>query len=184
MILFGVVLIASCTSTPPLDETAALEKGKRITSATFQALSARLSAAMKAGGPAHAVEYCSLKALPLVDSVSVSEGVHVKRTSDRLRAVHDSPDADEKRALQVMLDQWAQGNAGAVLSDVRMLGDSVAYYQPIFIASPTCLKCHGTAGMELDSAAFAEISQRYPDDAATGYKLGEFRGMWSVRWKN
>ncbi|MBK7297971.1 MAG: DUF3365 domain-containing protein [Flavobacteriales bacterium] len=184
MISFVLVGFASCTATAPLDETAALEKGKRITSATFQALSARLSAAMQAGGPARAVEYCSLNALPLVDSISVAEGVHIKRTSDRLRAVHDSPDADEKRALQVMLDQWAQGNAGTVLSDVRMLGDSVAYYQPILIASPTCLKCHGTAGLDLDSNAFAVITQHYPEDAATGYALGELRGMWSIRWKN
>lgn len=184
MIICVLAGLASCTATPPLDETAALEKGKRITSATFQTLSARLSAAMQAGGPAHAVEYCSLNALPLVDSISVAEKVHIKRTSDRLRAAHDAPDTDEKRALHEMLEQWAQGNAGAVLPGVRLLGDSVAFYQPIFIASQTCLKCHGTTGLDLDSNAFAAISQRYPEDAATGYQLGEFRGMWSIRWKN
>lgn len=182
--IFGVlVLLASCTSTPPLDEAAAMEKGQRIASATFQALSARLGAAMQEGGPAHAVQYCSLSALPLVDSVSAAEGVHIKRTSDRLRAAHDAPDADEKRALKVMLDQWAHGGTESVLTDVRLLGDTVAYYQPIYIASPTCLKCHGTAGQELDSTAYAAITEHYPGDAATGYQLGELRGMWSVRWK-
>ena len=184
MIICVLVGFASCTATSPLDETAAMEKGQRITSATFQALSARLSAAMQSGGPAHAVEYCSLNVFSLVDSISVAEGVYIKRTSDRLRAAHDAPDTDEKRAFHVMLDQWAQGSAGTILPDVRLLGDSVAYYQPIFIASPTCLKCHGTAGLDLDSNAFAVITQHYPKDAATGYALGELRGMWSIRWKN
>ena len=161
-----------------------MEKGQRIASATFQALSARLGAAMQEGGPAHAVQYCSLSALPLVDSVSAAEDVHIKRTSDRLRAAHDAPDDDEKRALKVMLDQWALGGAESVLTDVRVLGDTVAYYQPIYIASPTCLKCHGTAGQELDSAAYVAITEHYPGDAATGYQLGELRGMWSVRWKH
>lgn len=179
-----LVLLAACTAAPTLDESAALEKGQGIASATFKALSARLGAAMQSGGPAHAVEYCSLSALPLVDSISAAEGVHIKRTSERLRAPHDAPDADEERALQVMREQWEQGDAAAVLSDVRLLGDSVAYYQPIFIGSPTCLKCHGTAGLELDSAAYAAIAEYYPDDAAIGYELGELRGMWSVRWKH
>lgn len=138
---------------------------------------------MQAGGPAHAVEYCSLRALPLVDSISAAEGVRIKRTSDRLRAAHDAPDADEARALAEMMKQWEQGGAPNVHADVRLLGDSVAYYQPIFIASPTCLKCHGIAGQELDGAAHAVISERYPDDAATGYRLADLRGMWSIRWK-
>ena len=178
-----LVFIASCTATEPLDESAAMEKGQRIASASFQALSTRLGAAMQAGGPAHAVQYCSLSALPLVDSVSAAEGVRIKRTSDRLRAAHNAPDAGEKRALKVMLDQWVQGGSGSVLTNVRLLGDTVAYYQPIYIASPTCLKCHGTAGQELDSAAYVAITEHYPDDAATGYQIGELRGMWSVRWK-
>jgi hypothetical protein len=26
------------------------------------------------------------------------------------------------------------------------------------------------------------IEERYPDDRATGYELGDLRGMWSIRW--
>jgi len=178
-----LVLLASCTGVTPLDEAAALEKGQWIATASFQALSGQLSQAMQAGGPAHAVEYCSHRALSVMDPLSALHGARIKRTSDRLRAAHDRPDTDEQRALQVMVEQWERGAAAAVTPSVRLLGDSVAYYQPIFIASPTCLKCHGTAGVDLDSAAFAVIDQRYPQDAATGYQLGEFRGMWSIRWK-
>ena len=165
-----------------MDETAAIEKGQGIAKASFQALSGQLSAAMQAGGPAHAVEYCSLRAIPVLDSMSTLHGVRIKRTSDRLRAGHDRPDADEQLALRAMLQQWEQGGADPVTPAVRLLGDSVAYYQPIFIASPTCLKCHGTAGQDLDSAAYAVITRLYPSDAATGYRMGDLRGMWSIRW--
>lgn len=86
--------------------------------------------------------------------------------------------------LNELLTAWesSQGTLGRT-PVVRAHGDSIAYYRPIFISSPACLKCHGSAGEGLDSAAYAVIQQRYPLDQATGYVLGDLRGMWSIRWK-
>ncbi len=183
--LAGVILAASgCSSSlTASEEKAALEKGASLAEASFKALSAKLQHAMKEGGPAHAVDFCSLNALSIVDSLSITYGAHIRRTTDRVRASHDRPDAEEARFLNTMLDAW---KAGATAADFParavVQGDSIAYYQAIFINSPACLKCHGTAGGSLDASALALINERYPDDQATGYELGDLRGMWSIRW--
>jgi hypothetical protein len=167
----------------PWTEGPHVERGGAIAAETFKALSGRLSEAMAAGGPAHAVDYCSLKALSIVDSLAVHHGVRIKRTSDRVRAPHDAPDTHEAQRLRESLERIAQGTPAAELEAWAFtLGDSIAFYTPILIASPMCLLCHGTPENGLDSAAAATIRERYPHDMAMGYTMGEFRGLWSIRW--
>jgi hypothetical protein len=176
-----IFLVNACGTSRDFNEAAAVEKGRSIAGASFQTLMARVTSAMQEGGPAHAVQYCSLQALPLVDSLSQEHGVRIRRTSDRVRAPHDRPDADERRALEHYLHRLEIGEE-ASSPVVYVVGDSVAYYQPIFIVSPNCLKCHGTPDVELDASAYAEIQRLYPQDEAIGYSEGEFRGLWSLRW--
>ena len=182
--LASVLLVAGCDARlSEAEEKTALEKGVAIADASFQGLSAQLQQAMKDGGPAHAVEFCSLYALSIVDSLSAVHGAHIRRTSDRVRAPHDQPDAAEAQIMQAMLAEWDVGGRTPNVQPRAMVqGDSIAYYQPIFISSPACLKCHGTPGESLDASALAVISERYPKDQATGYDLGDLRGMWSIRW--
>ena len=180
----AVAASAGCgTGLSETAETAALAKGVAISDAAFQGLSAQLQHAMKEGGPAHAVEFCSLNALSIVDSLSAAHHARIRRTSDRVRSPIDAPDGEEARMMQAMLAEWEAGKtATAVSSRVVAHGDSIAYYRPIFISSPTCLKCHGIKGETADASALDAIAARYPADEATGYQLGELRGMWSVRW--
>ena len=182
---FAATLLASCTAPQtPFDEAAAIRRGQGIAKATFEQLFAQVKAKMETAGPTAAVEYCSVAALPLVDSLSTAQGIRIKRTSDHLRAPHDAPDADEQRRLSEVLALLAKGvKPMDIPPQALVLGDTIAYYQPILINMPTCLKCHGTQGMEVDSATVAMLAQRYPDDAAMGYAVGDFRGLWSVRWK-
>lgn len=160
-----------------------MEKGALLAEGSFKALSARLQQAMKEGGPAHAVDFCSLHALSIVDSLSNMHAAHIRRTSDRVRAPHDKPDAEEARIIKVMLAEWeAGGKKMNVPARALAHGDSIAFYAPIFISSPTCLKCHGDPDGSLEAAALSMIKERYPDDQAIGYELGDLRGLWSIRW--
>ncbi len=160
-----------------------MEKGGAIAAASFSALSARLALAMEEGGPSYAAAFCTIAAPLITDSMSGVHGVHVKRTSDRLRGPHNAPDTHEKERLNEALLRIAQGTPPAELGDqVFVLGDSIAFYRPIIIAMPLCLACHGEPGETLDSAAHAVIRERYPADAAIGYRPGDFRGLWSIRW--
>lgn len=193
--IYGVVFLVlqACGSGPERDRGSALsaderenaiQRGEVITQASFAALSSRLQQAMAEGGPAHAVDYCRTAAGPITDSMGVVHAARVKRTSDRLRSTANAPDAHEQERLDAIIKRLEAGTRpGGLEPEVHVLGDSIAFYKPILIASPLCLKCHGAAGSGLDSNAFAVIQERYPDDRAIGYGgVGRFRGLWSVRW--
>lgn len=180
----AIFAAAGCgTSFSETEEKAAIERGATLAEASFNALSARLQQAMKEGGPAHAVDFCSLNALPIVDSLSSTYGAHIRRTSDRVRAPHDKPDAEEARIMDAMLAEWeAGGRTPNVPARAIAHGDSIAFYAPIYISSPACLKCHGDPDGSMDASALSMINERYPDDQAKGYGPGDLRGLWSIRW--
>jgi hypothetical protein len=57
---------------------------------------------------------------------------------------------------------------------------STTFYAPIVIANPLCLQCHGTPEKDIAPATLEAIQKHYPKDQATGYQLGDLRGLWSV----
>lgn len=165
------------------EKEAALVRGREIAASAFQSLSGALQQAMAEGGPVHAVQFCAKAAQPLTDSLATAHGVRLKRTSHRLRNVANAPDAQERAQLEAYLAAVAGGTSpGALGGRANLLGDSIAVTLPILLNMPACLKCHGSAA-ELDGAAHALIRDLYPSDGATGFALGELRGIWSIRWK-
>lgn len=184
-LFFLPMFFLACTEgPPPLDEAAALQRGAEVVPKAFAVLSGRLQQAVQAGGPAHAVDVCSRQAVALLDSLGRVEGMRIRRTSDRIRAPHDEPDVREAMVLRDLLAQVGQGVRPAELQPrVEADADSVSYYHPILINMPTCLRCHGTPGSDIEPATFDAIAMRYPMDGATGYALGDLRGIWSLRWK-
>jgi len=194
----GLLVLQACGSGPGPDPGStlsaderlrAIERGEAIAQASFAALSGRLQQAMAEGGPirigpAHAVDYCWSAAAPIADSMGVVHAAHVKRTSDHLRSPANKPDAHEQGRLDAIIKRLETGTRPSELeAEVHLLGDSIAFYKPILIASPLCLSCHGVVGAGLDSSAYAVIQERYPNDRAIGYdEVGGFRGLWSVRW--
>src|SRR5690606_40078149 len=57
--------------------------------------------ALREGGPAYAIEFCSERALPITAAVqdSLAGGLEVKRTSTRIRQPANAPDSLEQEAL-------------------------------------------------------------------------------------
>jgi hypothetical protein len=45
---------------------------------------------------------------------------------------------------------------------------------------PLCLSCHGSAE-QISPAVKSVLAQHYPNDLATGYSVGQIRGVISVR---
>ena len=54
----------------------------------------------------------------------------------------------------------------------------MGYVEPIMV-QPMCLVCHGEA---LQPGVAAQIDERYPEDRATGFKAGDFRGVFWVEF--
>ena len=53
----------------------------------------------------------------------------------------------------------------------------VGYVEPIHLL-PMCLVCHGES---IDASLADRIREKYPDDRATGFREGEFRGLFWVK---
>ena len=56
---------------------------------------------------------------------------------------------------------------------VELPGDRYGWVEPLYVAPP-CLTCHGT---EVPAKLEAHIREVYPEDRATGFEAGEFRGV-------
>jgi hypothetical protein len=54
------------------------------------------------------------------------------------------------------------------------------YQRPIVLNNALCLRCHGEAGKDIAAADYAFIKQQFPQDQATGYRLGQVMGAWQV----
>ncbi len=164
----------------PAEQAAVIEEGDAASQALMGALQARLMAAMQEGGPAHAVRFCAEEALPVTDSVAASlgEGVEIKRVSFRHRNPKNAPDASEAEALRHFESAVAETGALPETWVQKTPAGELRYYRAITIAPP-CLTCHAGAE-ELDPAVRTALEETYPEDLATGYEAGDFRGLIRV----
>ncbi len=166
-------------SLTPSEKSEYLTRGSSIAKASFQALSGALQAQMKAGGPVNAVEFCNVRASPLVDSLMNEYGVAIRRTSTRFRNPVNKPTTLEHEYLARFDSIFKTGQEPR--GEVVKVADQVHYFQPIFV-SKACLKCHGTAS-DIGPETRRLLAERYPDDRATGFLAGDLRGMWSIEFE-
>ena len=158
----------------------ALEIGNELAKTSQGALSEKLIQSMKKDGVAESIKFCHEVASPLTDSLSSTYKATIKRTSNRLRNPRNQPDAIETQLLDAY--QYSFDNQLELKESVQMLDDkkSVLFTKPIMLNNPACLNCHGEPGKNLKDENNLLLKSLYPSDSATGYKLNDFRGMWSI----
>lgn len=144
----------------------------------IKTLGGQLKAALQAGGPETAVPVCGQVAIALTKNVGKQfEGLTITRVTDQVRNPANA--ADE-------LDRAALKRFRAAPKDPKLLahlttgddGKTVRFYRPL-ITSETCLNCHGNRN-SMPEGLRELLTQRYPDDKAHGYKLGDLRGLIRV----
>ncbi len=189
ILLGGVLVLWGCAEGPPetdealseADRELAVERGEPAAGALAQGLVGRLSAALDEGGPAYAVEFCSQEAIPLTRSIEaeMENGLELKRTTLRWRNPDNAPDPWEEAALQYMqeLEETEEGAPEAITGPGP---DGTLRYYRTLRTGPQCLACHGGEA-DLDPEAARLIADAYPEDQATGYTEGEFRGLIRVQ---
>jgi len=150
--------------------------GQEAAAALMQSLGGQLKAAMEAGGPVEAMTVCQSVAQPLTAATGAGiEGVEIRRTSLRPRNPLNAPDETDRAALAAM-----EAAAAEALPDpvIRWETETARYYAPIMIQE-LCLTCHGDAA-GFPTPLVERLDALYPDDEATGYALGDFRGAIRV----
>lgn len=161
-------------------EAMAMEKGAAAADALTGTLIGHLTAALDEGGAEGAIEFCATEAPALTaDAVALMEGVEIKRTSTRVRNPANTPDSLEAVALAYFEEQLAATGA-LPTAWLQPEGDAaLRYYRPL-VVNQLCVQCHGPMGA-LSPAVLAALGDRYPEDQATGYLAGDFRGLIRVR---
>lgn len=137
---------------------------------------------MKEGGALQAVNVCSDTAADLAVKYSEAENVVVKRVSNKNRNDNNFPDVYEQKALSDFEKLLAEGRLNSETSKIEKVIINgkyvVKYFKPIIVSAP-CLNCHGTESQISEKVAQV-LKQKYPNDKATGYKIGDMRGAVSV----
>jgi hypothetical protein len=156
-----------------------LERGRAAADALASELMKKLVAELREGGPAQAVHVCSEVAQEIAASQS-KDGLHLRRVSLKVRNPQDTPDAYERAILEQMEQQHRDGELPEeTIETVVEAGQrEIRYMRPIVIQEQ-CLACHGERAA-LDPEIRAILGERYPDDQAVGYRVGDLRGATSV----
>lgn len=165
------------------DVAGAVAEAKGSLQLLLKNLSTALTKAVEQGGPVQGVAACQIQALPLTHQTTVESSRRVtgiKRTSLKLRNPANRPDAAEQAALDRVARLIAEGESlpPLLVQEVPASQDQpreIRVYKPLTLATQ-CLACHG------DPTAFstdlqATLAQRYPQDTATGYVEGDWRGL-------
>jgi hypothetical protein len=176
--------LSACESRLP---EVAPEEGERViqiagpaAAELMRTLVGRLTSALEEGGPIQAMELCSTEAMPLTRMVEAGlpQPLSLKRTSFRYRNPANAPDAGEEAAL-IFFERAIQEGGEAPAHFVQRVSETeLRYYQPLFVGG-ACLGCHGDPE-SMDPGIERLLSERYPEDLATGYGTGDFRGLVRV----
>ncbi len=166
----------------PEDSAKYLERGDDLVSITKQTISTALVGAMEKGGVKYAASFCNLVAYPIVDSLSKVHSAIIRRVSDKPRNPKDTMDDEELKVFSFFREKLKQPDAELMPIVMQTNDSTVSYYSPITISMPTCLKCHGEVGKDIKTEDYAVLKTLYPNDQAIGYKQGDLRGMFSIRF--
>lgn len=151
--------------------------GLAILQETEQTFQQSLMKAVQEQGTEGAISFCNLNAYSLVRGYQDSLGVEIKRVTDRPRNPADTLSAFEKEIFEAY--EFAPEMATAQLQELDE--NTLILTKPIIISNGVCLNCHGKTGSEISEATYRQIQSLYPQDQAVNYKIGDLRGMWSVR---
>ena len=175
-----LVLLAVCFSGYAVGaEEVQVEEGRLAARSAVNKLGATLKAtlggALATGDLVAVLDVCAEQAPQMADTVTAQSGITVGRTSERTRNPANRP-SDWQLAV---LHEWqADKERGIDISKrefyVAQPDGGFRYMRPILV-KPPCLVCHG----EIQSAELkAALENRYPDDRATGYQVGDLRGAF------
>lgn len=142
-----------------------MDTGRQVAGKFKQSLMHVLTQAVQGGGPVAGINVCHGTAKVLAEQLGKAHGVTLGRIGTRTRSPANAPVAHWQQVLLKTMEQQPQPQLVAV--------DGKRFYiEPLRIQAQ-CLVCHGSP----EPAVKTALAKYYPDDQATGYQLGELRGL-------
>jgi hypothetical protein len=151
--------------------------GEKLAAQAQASLMQQVKKALREGGPVHAIDYCHAAADSLTAAAAKQAGARISRIAQRNRNPANGLETKAEKEAFAALAQLAPRYDTSL---VRAGAKRVTFFKPIPLAMNTCLKCHGTPQKEVAPETLAAIAERYPEDKALNFKLGELRGAWKI----
>lgn len=176
--LISLILLTqlSCSKTDNQEAEKKQQYRKAVTE-LHHGLKSELVKAMKAGGPTAALAICNTKAPIIAAEISKKLNIEISRTSLKPRNPNNAPDEWETKVLQQFEQRLAKGEDPKTMEYIEQVKHQWRYMKAIPTA-PVCLTCHG---QNIKPEIVASIKTLYPDDKATGFKVGDLRGAFSIK---
>ena len=136
---------------------------------------------LRDGGPVQAISVCADTAQLLTGLVGEELGVSIKRVSGRVRNVNNAPDKYEATILEKFNRMHEEGKSPPFIhtEERTMNGEKEFWYMQSIHLQAQCIGCHGEEE-QIAGNVRKLLQERYPDDQATGYEPGDFRGAVRV----
>ncbi len=167
---------------PKLDEFA--RQSRNITTNFMASLIRTCEFEVESIGLYAAAEVCRITAPQVYYEYSIKHNIILNLVSLNPRnVVTGHADAWEQAGLlkmQKMLKKGHQPDELEIVELVQEPAERYYRYMKPMIATPFCLKCHGTK-KDIDSEVVNSIKFFYPQDKSFGYLLGDLMGAVSIK---
>ena len=179
-ILLGTVLITPLMACSSRDLEPHAAESRVVVKEFMQNLKGELQTAMKAGGPVNAIRVCNETAPGIAEALSTQKGWEVGRTSLKVRNPDNAPDVWEEKVLKQFETRKVGGEDPKTLEYFEMVktdDGKVFRYMKAIPTGEVCLACHGES---IAAPVREKLQALYPYDKATGYKVGDLRGAFTI----
>lgn len=185
LLFISLALTLSFTNVNAATDKANSEKqrvaeSKKVVKAFMGQLKGELQSAMKAGGPTLAINTCKDQAPVIAKNLSDKYGWKVARTSLKTRNPNNAPDTWERSVLEkfeARKNNGEQVKPMAYFETVESNGKSSFRFMKAIPTGEVCLKCHGE---DISPKVREKLTTSYPQDMATGFRLGDIRGAFTI----
>jgi hypothetical protein len=159
-----------------MNQEEALTEARRLADELGDKIRGLLLQELGKGGPASAVRVCSEVAQEMTREFNRRTGHHARRVSVKYRNPQNMPDRYEQRELERMEAEKRQNHLAKEHVEVVKERDVnvFRYVRPLTVV-PVCLNCHGPIET-MTPEVKRMLAERYPDDRATGFQVGDLRG--------
>ncbi len=173
------VLAMIATSSATAEEQERLAESRALAGAFGAELKGALTRAIDSAGVVAAIDVCRTRAPEIAARLSRESGARVSRTSTGFRNPQNLPEPWQVAALAGFAETMTTADSAVLPEHFELDDQGGARYLKAIATAPLCLTCHGET---LAPAVVEQLAEDYPFDRATGYRLGELRGAFSVVW--
>ncbi|WP_439153086.1 c-type heme family protein [Winogradskyella sp.] len=142
-----------------IDDLPYVERGLKYALTTKAVLGKNLMGTIQKKGTLEALSFCNERAYPLTDSMSVVHNAVIKRVSDKPRNQKNRANTEELEFINTFKQQLA--NQLEIQPIVKESEDNVPE-------------------QDIRPEVINRLTTLYSNDKATGYSVGQVRGIWNV----